>query len=159
MVEIMWALLYLIKINIDYSFIYSEWDSTFIKNNIIQQQNIDIGLGNYSGGYELHGNFSSASGNLIEGCWPAIFITSSNDGILKNVTIEKNRIINCVTGISFWLIHPMENIFIDSNDIKLTYSRSPKLNLCAGILMPNGNAKEYNTRLANAAPLNLIFEI
>ena len=137
----------------DYSFIYSEWDSTFVKNNIIKQQNVDISLSNYTGGIELHGNNSSASGNLIEGCWPGIFITSSNAGVLKNARVNNNRFINCVTGVSFWLIQPMENISIDSNEIKLTHSRSSKLNLCAGILMPNGNAKEYSMRLANAAPL------
>lgn len=141
------------KNQVDFSFIYSEWDSTIVRNNFIQQQNIDIALKNYTGGIELHGNNSTASGNYIEGCWPAIYITS-NGGILKNVVVENNNILNCVTGISFWVETPMTNISILSNRIQLTYSRSEKLNLCAGIIIPNGNAKEYNSRLANAAPIS-----
>ena len=137
----------------DFSFIYSEWDNTIIRNNIIQQQDIDVAMNNYTGGIELHGNYTSATGNYIEGCWPAIYLTSSNDGIFKNITISQNRLINCVTGISFWVINSMQNIFIENNDIKLTHSRSAKLNLCAGIVIPNGNAKEYNKKLANAAPV------
>ncbi len=141
------------KFQYDFSFIYSEWDSTVVRNNVIEQQDIDEGLGNYTGGVELHGSFSSASFNTITGCWPAIYITSSMGNVMKDVAVTNNNFINCVTGISFWLIQPMENITIDSNVIKLTHSRSPKLNLCAGIYIPNGNAKEYNKRLANAASI------
>ncbi len=131
---------------IDYSFIYSEWDSTMVRNNIIQQQNVDIALQNYSGGVELHGSNSEANGNFIDGCWPAIFITSSNDGVLQNVSILNNTIINCVTGISFWLEQPMKDIDIYKNKIDLTHSRSSKLTLCAGIMIPNGNAKQYTKK-------------
>ena len=138
----------------DFSFLYSEWDSTIVRNSIIQQQDVDIALGNYSGGIELHGSFSSASGNLIEGCWPAIYVTSSSNDTMKNVTIKNNRLINCVSGVSFWLVQPMINISIDNNHIQLTYARTAKNNLCAGIIIPNGNAKEYNKTLANAAPIN-----
>ena len=141
------------KFQYDFSFIYSEWDSTIVRNNVIEQQDINKGLGNYTGGIELHGSFSSASFDTIIGCWPAIYITSSMGDVMKDVTVTNNHFINCVTGISFWLIQPMENITIDSNVIKLTHSRSPKLNLCAAIFIPNGNAKEYNKKLANAASI------
>lgn len=140
------------KNQIDFSFVYSEWDSTMVRNNIIQQQNIDIGLGNYSGGIEIHGSYSTVSDNLIDGCWPALFITSSRE-LLKNVLVQNNKMINCVIGISFWLMQPMQDISILNNEIGLTHSRSAKLNLCAGIIMPNGNSKEYNKNLANAAPV------
>ena len=138
---------------VDFSFIESEWDSTIVRNNIIQQQNTNIALDNYSGGIELHGSSSSASDNTIEGCWPAIYITSSGSD-LKNVAIVNNTILNCVTGISFWVETPISNILIINNRIQLTHSRSKKLNLCAGIIVPNGNAREYNNRLANAAPIS-----
>ncbi len=142
------------KNQIDFSFIYSEWDSTVVNNNLIRQQNIDIALGNYTGGIELHGSNSSATNNVIEGCWPGIYVTSSKNPVLKNVSIQKNEILNCITGISFWLINPMENIVIGSNKISLTVSRVSRNNLCTGIMIPNGNAKEYDNKFANAAPIN-----
>ena len=138
----------------DYSFIYSEWDSTIVRNNLIQQQDVDIALQNYSGGIELHGSSSQVNGNYIEGCWPAVYITSSMDTILQNVSVSNNTMINCVTGISFWLEQPMKDISIYKNRIALTHSRSPKLTLCAGIMIPNGNAKDYSKKMANAAPIN-----
>ncbi len=139
------------KNQIDFSFIYSEWDSTIVKNNIIQQQNIDIALGNYTGGIEFHGNNSSASNNVIDGCWPGIYITSSKNGGLKDVLIQRNNITNCITGVSFWLSQPMTDVIIDHNNIAITFSRAAKNKLCTGIMIPNGNAKEYSTKLANAA--------
>lgn len=137
---------------IDFSFVYSEWDSTIVKNNIIQQQNIDIALGNYSGGIELHGNNSTARDNYIEGCWPAIYISSSRE-LLENVTVENNIILKSVTGISFWVEAAMKNIRIENNLIKLTYARSAKNDFCTGIRIPNGNVKDYTKKLANAAPI------
>lgn len=138
----------------DFSFIYSEWDNTVLKNSIIQQENIDISLANFSGGIELHGSNTIATGNTIEGCWPAMFVTSNMGDMLENVTIENNKLINCSTGISFWLIKPMKNIFIKNNEISITYSRTPKLTVCAGIIMPNGNEKEYSIRKANNSMLS-----
>ena len=137
---------------VDFSFIYSEWDSTIIRNNSIEQQNINIALENYSGGIELHGSNSSAVSNYIEGCWPAIYITSGSS-ILKNIIVKKNSLINCVTGISFWVVFPLDSITIENNRILITHARSPKNDFCAGISIPNGNAKDYNQNLANAAPL------
>ncbi len=137
----------------DYSFIYSEWDSTIVQNNIIQQQDINISLQNYTGGIELHGSNSSATDNTIVGCWPAIYVTSGGKSPLKDVVIKSNRIINCVTGISFWTIQPMNNITISNNYIQLTQSRSDNLKLCSGIYVPNGNSKIYNREHANAAPI------
>ena len=138
----------------DYSFIYTEWDSTEVQNNIIEQQNIDIALQNYTGGIELHGSNTSAIANTIKGCWPAIYISSSNNSAMQNVLVQNNDIIDCVTGISFWIVQPMSNIFIYNNQIKLTTTRSSKLKLCAGIYVPNGNVKEYSKKMANAAPIN-----
>ena len=141
----------------DFSFIYSEWDSSFISNNKIEQQNINVALENYTGGVEIHGSNSKVSNNIIIGCWPAIYITSSGDDTLKNIIIHNNQLLNCITGISFWLIKPMKNIFIINNTISLTFPRSKKVPFVAGILIPNGNLKEYNETLANnAAVENLL---
>lgn len=137
----------------DYSFLYSEWDSTIIRNNIIHQDNIDIALSSNTGGIEIHGSHSMVSNNTVTGCWPGIFITSSNDGIQSDISVLNNRFLNCLTGISFWLSNPMEDVIIDSNYIQLTYPRNPRLPLCSAILIPNGNAKIYSKALANATPL------
>ena len=135
----------------DFSFIYSEWDSTLISNNKIQQQDINIALENYCGGIEIHGSNSKVSDNTIIGCWPAIYITSSGNDTLKNIIVENNQLLNCINGISFWLIKPMKNIFIRNNIISLTFPRSKKVPFVAGILFPNGNMNEYNEKLANNA--------
>ncbi len=137
----------------DFSFVYSEWDSTIVRNNIIRQDDLDIGLGNHSGGIELHGSRSSATNNFFDGCWPAIYISSSTHGLLSDVVVQNNQIINCVTGISFWVEYPMKNIFIYNNEIRLTHTRVSILNYCTGISVPNGNAKEYSNAKANGAPV------
>ena len=140
------------KGQIDFSFVYSEWSNTTIRNNFIQQQNIDIALENYTGGIELHGSNSSATSNYIDGCWPAIYITSII-GRLENITVEKNTIANCVSGISFYVNHTIRNVLIENNNISLTEARSPKNDFCLGIRVPNGNIKEYSKKLANLAPI------
>ncbi len=141
------------KNSYDFSFVYTEWDSTIVRNNIIKQENIEIGLANNSGGIELHGSNSSAIGNIMEGCWPAIFITSSRNTPMKNVKIQGNIMHKCIAGITFWLKEPMENISITDNTITLTASRAAKQNLCTGIMVPNGNAKEYSNKFANGATI------
>lgn len=142
------------KNQIDFSFVYTEWDSTIVRNNIIRQEDIDKGLGGFSGGIEIHGSHSSVTDNFIEGCWPGIYLTSIR-GPLNNVVVKNNKMEKCVTGIFFWvgLGHPIKNISILNNYIKLTYARSTKNDMCAGIRAPYGNAGEYNTDLANGAPL------
>lgn len=147
------------KNQIDFSFIYSEWDSTTISNNKIQQQNIDIALGNYCGGIEIHGSNSLVSNNTIIGCWPAIYITSSGNDTLQNISVDDNQLLNCINGISFWLIKPMKNIFISSNNISLTFPRTKKVSFVAGVLIPNGNMNENSAQLANNAPIeNLVIK-
>ena len=140
------------KGQIDFSFVYSEWSHTIIKNNFIQQQNIDIALENYTGGIELHGDNSSATNNYIQGCWPAVYITSILSP-LKNIIVENNTMVDCVTGIIFYVNHFIKNVLIENNTIHLTKPRSSKIDLCIGIRVPNGNIKEYNNELANMAPI------
>src|SRR6185437_15792974 len=137
---------------VDFSFVYSEWDSTNVIDNLIEQVNRKIGLGNYCGGIELHGNNSKAFKNVIKGCWPAIYITSDM-GILKNVTIEKNTMKDCVSGVSFWINFKMKNIVIKSNFINLSETPNTRNIFCAGINIPNGNMNESNYKLANTAPI------
>lgn len=140
------------KGQIDFSFVYSEWSHTVVKNNFIGQQNIGLALENYTGGIELHGDNSSAVNNYIEGCWPAIYITSIISE-LENITVEKNRINDCVAGIIFFVNHTIKNVLIKDNNINLTYARSLKNDFCVGIRVPNGNIKEYSKKLGNMAPI------
>jgi len=146
------------KYQIDFSFIYSEWDSTNIVKNHIEQENIDIALSNYSGGIELHGSFSEASCNTIIGCNPAVYISSSWYALTKTL-VTRNNIKKCVRGISFWVHYPLNNIQISDNKITLTHSRSDNFPLITGIEVPNGNILDYNFKLANAANLtNLVIK-
>lgn len=137
----------------DFSFVYSEWDSTIFEKNLVKQQNIDIGLSNNCGGLEIHGNNSIATSNDFIGCWPGIFISSQKDIPLHDVMIKDNQFNQCVDGIIFWLKEPINNITIKNNKIKLTASRDNRQNLSIGIEVPNGNAKEYSNRLANGSTI------
>ncbi|MEX1202921.1 MAG: glycosyl hydrolase family 28-related protein [Ferruginibacter sp.] len=137
---------------IDFSFIYSEWDSTSIINNHIEQENVDIALENYTGGIELHGSFSLAKGNTIIGCNPGLYISSSWYPVTKT-SITGNKFYQCVKGISFWIHYPLDQISISKNIITITESLSNKFYNITGIEVPNGNALEYNFKLANAAKI------
>ena len=137
---------------VDFSFIYSEWDSTSIINNHIEQEDVDIALGNYTGGIELHGSFSIAKGNTIIGCNPGVYISSSWYPVSKTSVIG-NKLYQCVKGISFWIHYPLDQIDISKNIITLTESLSNKFQIIIGIEVPNGNALEYNFKLANAAKI------
>ncbi len=135
----------------DFSFIYSEWDSSNISNNHIEQQNPGIALGNYTGGIELHASYSMAVGNFIRGCLPGVYIASTQ-GIQKKVCIEDNVLEDCVKGVSFWVHAPITDVLIENNRINLTAFRVPKAdNIVTGIQVPNGNVTRYDTANANAA--------
>ena len=133
----------------DFSFIYTEWDSTVVRNNVIAQQNVDIGLENNSGGIELHGSYCSAENNSITGCWPAVYITSMKEN--QQVKVINNHMNECIIGVIFWLSKPTSDILIKNNFIELTHARLTKASICTGIQVPNGNAREYNKELANGA--------
>ncbi|MFT3682435.1 MAG: glycoside hydrolase family 55 protein [Ferruginibacter sp.] len=133
----------------DFSFIYFEWDSSWVINNRIEQQNIDIALGGITGGTELHGSYCYATGNKIIGCSPGIYVSSSWYDT-KNTTVEKNNFINCTKGVSFWVNYHMDSISIKDNFIQLTGYRGWKDYVSAGILMPNGNTTAYDFKYANA---------
>lgn len=143
------------KYQSDFSFIYTEWDSTAIKNNRIEQQNIDIALDGYSGGIEIHGSYSRVIGNIIIGCNPAVYITSSFHA-KENTAVLNNKMLKCLKGVSFWVNYPMNDITIANNIIELTYSRKLKPGLIAGIEVPNGNSSIYSFEMANNAPLSKI---
>ncbi len=140
------------KFQDDFSFLYSEWDSTSIINNIIQQQNLEIALSNYTGGIELHGSYSTASKNKITGCFPGLYISSSWNAMQK-ILIEKNKFLSCIKGVILFVIQPMNNITIQNNEIQLTATRRITLGVQPGIEVPNGNSITYSPQLANNAPL------
>lgn|GEM_PF-2248874 len=135
----------------DFSFLYSEWDSTTISNNIICQDNVKAALTNYNGGIEIHGSNSLVNNNHITGCWPGLYITSSMSNTLENVAVVNNVFNDCAVGISFWIIQPMENIRIQYNKIGLRNPTQNDHQLVTGILIPNGNSTEYSISFANAS--------
>ncbi len=137
----------------DFSFVYSEWDHTQLLNNLIRQENPVIALTGYTGGIELHGSYSLASGNEISGCYPGIYISSSWHP-MHGTQVLNNRILGCVKGISFWVHYPLNDIVIRGNHITLaaaTSGNNPAV--ISGIEIPNGNAAEYGFKQANNAPL------
>ncbi|MEP7141835.1 MAG: glycosyl hydrolase family 28-related protein [Ferruginibacter sp.] len=140
------------KFQTDFSFLYTEWDSVAIINNHIEQQNVDLALGGFTGGIEIHGSYCNATGNIIIGCYPGIFISSSWHAMEKTI-VENNQFLQCIKGVSFWVNYPMNNISVQNNIIQLTYSRLLKPGILAGIVVPNGNINEYSFKLANNAPL------
>lgn len=139
----------------DFSFVYSEWDSTLVQNCVFKQENIQKGLSGYCGGLEIHGSNSTATHNQFSGCWPAIYISSTGGVILENIVVSNNQIEKCVTGISFWLIDTMKNITISQNTIALSAPTNPKFKELHvwGIVMPNGNLQQNSAALANNAPV------
>lgn len=141
------------KLNIhqyDFSFLYSEWENTTIDRCIMKQENVSLALQDYTGAVELHGSNSSLTNSTITGCFPAVYITSSNPGVLNNVIVRNNKMLQCTDGISFWLVNPMRNININNNVIQLARPRFP-LAMNYAIKIPNGNAAEYNAINANAS--------
>ena len=143
------------KNQVDFSFLYSEWDFTSVINNHIEQQDIDIALSGYTGGIEIHGSYCYAAKNKIIGCYPGFFVSSSWHNMEQTI-IENNQIEKCMRGISFWVNFPMSNISILNNSITLTYSRLLKPAILDGIEIPNGNSSDYSFKLANNAPLTNI---
>ncbi len=143
------------KYQIDFSFIYTTWDSATIIDNHIEQQNVDIALSNYTGGIEMHGSYGYAVRNTIIGCYPAFFISSTWHPMEKTI-VTNNKIEKCLKGISFWVCYPLNNITISNNTIGLTHSRLLKPALLIGIEVPNGNIEEYSLKNANNAALSNI---
>jgi hypothetical protein len=139
----------------DFSFIYSEWDSTIVSNNIIQQNNVNVALSGYTGGVEIHGSYSIVKSNIIVGCYPAIYLSSSWHDMFGTV-VENNTMRNCVKGVSFWVNYSVNNIRIANNSIGVTYNRFQPQAISCGIEIPNGNSKNYSFALANNAPLHSI---
>lgn len=137
----------------DFSFFYCEWDSARIVNNLFKQNNIGFALSGLCGGIELHGSFSYAALNIIRGCNPAIYISSSWHP-MEQTTVEKNRFEDCIRGISFWVNYSMDSIIIRDNQILLTHFRGWKNYVSSGIEMPNGNTDIYDFGHANGAKVN-----
>jgi hypothetical protein len=90
--------------------------------------------------------------NFIRGCFPAIYITSSQ-GNLSSIDMLHNQITECLKGISFWVIFPIQQVNISHNQISLTHRRGIDPGFICGIEVPNGNAANYTVQLANAAAI------
>jgi hypothetical protein len=141
----------------DFSFIYFEWDHVNVKDNHIEQEDLDIALTAPTGGLELHGSHCVATGNNFIGCYPATYITSLIQpvGVIKrDILFAYNTIINCIAGITFFVGNEMTDVAITNNTIGLTYARTSGLtNTSVGIQVPFGNSQNYNRELGNNALL------
>ncbi len=129
----------------DFSFVYSEWDSSSFIHNNIKQQNPAISLseGAYSGGIEVHGSYSIVSRNIISGCKPAIYISSQNNDIndhtpLQHIRITDNILMDCFNGITFWAQNRINDVVIDHNTISTMFQPDRSALVC-GIYCPMGN--------------------
>lgn len=144
----------------DFSFVYSEWDSTFInKSKIVLQKDV-AGICKkqrpYNGGIEIHGSDSWVKNCSISNCFPGMYIASTGKA-MKNVIVSNNHFSSCTKGISFWLEYPMDSITIRKNTIGIVSERLEHFRFCTGIEVPNGNASNYNSTLANAASIKNLF--
>ena len=106
-------------LNQDFSFLYSEWSQTqFLNNKIIQSTTND----HASGGLEIHGSHSVATGNVIQNCNPGMWIVSS-PGAIDGVVVSGNSLLGVARGIAFWAgSDSFTNITIANNTIQVKYN-------------------------------------
>lgn len=140
--------------NPDFSFVYIEWEDAVVQENIIEQEDINIGMHNYSGGVEIHGSHSKVLNNVIIGCDPAIYIATAPAPI-EDVEVSSNTMHNCARGVSFFLTtKPPKNIVISSNTILLNQSHlRTGAGECVGIEVPNGAKRIFGSVHASASPI------
>ena len=104
--------------NSDFSFVYSEWSHTqYLNNHIIQSAQND----HASGGFEIHGSHSVATGNIIENCNPGFWIASS-PGPLEDVVVSGNDMRDVNRGIAFWVSDTFKNVHLLKNTIRVKYN-------------------------------------
>lgn len=133
--------------NTDFSFLYTEWDNSSIDKNLIEEDNLAIGLhtkGLGPGGIELHASNSTADGNTIIGTMPAIYVAAAPTAI-KNISVEFNHIRNSVEGIHFWLSDGnATNVQIIQNEIAVTQAKTGDGGPCYGIFLPGGGGAIFD---------------
>ena len=136
--------------NKDFSFMYVEWDDSVIEGNTIQQEDVNIGMHNWSGGIEVHGSNAKVINNTIIGCDPAIYIAAAPEEI-SNIVITGNKFLKCLRGISFFLsAGNVKKVEINNNNIELTQSNLRRHGHCVGIEVPNGGSDKFDATHANA---------
>ena len=104
--------------NVDFSFIYSEWNNTIVSGNRIEQPEPTY---TWSGGIELHASNSKATNNVILYCDPGVWIASAQSRgavLLENVEVTDNIMENCSTGVRFWNSGEVKNVTIANNVIR-----------------------------------------
>ena len=145
---------------IDFSFIYFEWDNVLIKDNRIEEQNLDLALTGPTGGIEIHGSHCKIIGNTIIGCCPATYITSliqAPGQVKTDIAFDNNTVTDCIVAITFFVGEKMKDVYIRNNSIGLTYARASGLaSTSVGIQVPFGNNSSYNPVLGNNALLEKI---
>jgi len=135
--------------NSDFSFGYSEWASTVAQGNHIEQQNPDIALRGYTGGFEIHGSDSVFVDNTIIGCYPAMYVASTPK-FLRNVLVSRNVLNRCWGGINFWIGKAMSDVTISDNTISV-YAPPGTLGESDGIFLPRGQDLNWTEPYAKAS--------
>lgn len=137
--------------NIDFSFIYSEWNNTIVSGNRIEQPEPTY---TWSGGIELHGSNSKATNNIILYCDPAVWIASAQRGggaVLLNVEVTDNIMENCSTGVRFWNSGEIKNVTIANNVIRSMW-RGGADKYIYGIQMIGRTGGDWTDATAAGAP-------
>jgi hypothetical protein len=139
--------------NTDFSFMYVVWDNSTVEGNLIEQEDINIAMHNFTGGLEIHGSGMKASNNKFIGCDPAVYI-ASQPAPIENITVSNNTMNDCFRGISFYLDKgPVKKVLIDDNSIVLSKSNLRRSGICAGIEVPHGGGDKFDGIHANAWPI------
>lgn len=107
--------------NPDFSFLYSEWAHTMIRNNRLEQPEPTY---TWSGGIELHRSWSQATDNIISYCDPGVWVASGDQTgavDLEQVIISGNVMKNCARGVAFWVVGTINNVTVANNAITLMW--------------------------------------
>ncbi|HRI21133.1 MAG TPA: hypothetical protein PLA68_09260 [Panacibacter sp.] len=141
------------KNNLDFSFLYSEWDNSLFQNDSLIQEYPDVALQWFNGGIEVHGSNSQVLNSFISGCNPAIYICSERHNTLiyqmENISVKNTQLLQCANGIQFWVVNQIKNVVIESNKIELrspvgaNFFKNQNEYNPTGIYVANGNRPNY----------------
>lgn len=107
--------------NVDFSFVYSEWEHTLVTANRLEQPEPTY---TWSGGIELHASYSEATNNVIVYCDPAVWVASAQTRgavLLENINVTNNVMENCATGVRFWNSAEIHNVDISNNNMSIMW--------------------------------------
>lgn len=140
--------------NSDFSFGYTEWADSIVKENYIEQEDPEIALKSYTGCFEIHGNNSVFANNTAIGCRPGVYIGSAPNA-LDNVSIRDNIFRKSWGGIQMWVGKSMNNIDIINNSISI-YALSDATVEIDGIYLPHAQDATWTEEKAKASKVEVV---